>query len=129
LELDKLKGDYRSLTTILIEVETQITKYVEKINTAISDKKVIENDNLILRKDKDQLTRQLAALEPYKKLTGTVEQYKIELELKSKNLIETKDKMNKEINILKENNNLLEIKNKEINELNNKFNMELKHKD
>jgi len=63
----------------LKDVELQIMNYIERINKEIQYKKVIENENLVLRKDKYTLNRQLSSLEPLKKLQQSIEQSQFEL--------------------------------------------------
>jgi len=90
---------------------------------------VVENENLILRKDKDLLTRQLESLEPLKKLRDTVDKLKFE---KNQSLVlgeENEIRLKKEIDRLSKENIMLERKNKEISEFKTKQDLELKSKD
>lgn len=95
----------------------------------ISEKKQVEYENIILRKDKDIVEKQLKTLEPLKKLNETVENLKFELNQKTRLMEENDLRLKKEIERLNSENLLLERKNKEINEFKLKQELEIKSKD
>lgn len=113
----------------MYEVENQIVEYVNKINFLIGEKKQVEYENIILRKDKDLVEKQLKTLEPLKKLNETVENLKFELNQKTKLMEENDLRLKKEIERLNSENLMLERKNKEINEFKLKQELEIKSKD
>jgi len=95
----------------------------------ISEKKQVEFENLILRKDKDLVEKQLKTLEPLKKLTETVENLKFEVNQKTLLMEENDLRLKKEIDRLNAENLLLERKNKETAEFRLKQELEIKSKD
>jgi hypothetical protein len=129
LDIDKIKGDYANLSSVLYEVESQIVDYVNKINYLIAEKKQVEYENLILRKDKDLVEKQLKTLEPLKKLNETVENLKFELKQKTLLMEENDLRLKKEIERLNSENLSLERKNKETAEFKLKQELEIKSKD
>ena len=129
LDIDKIKGDYANLSSVLYEVESQIVDYVNKINYLIAEKKQVEYENLILRKDKDLVEKQLKTLEPLKKLNETVENLKFELKQKTLLMEENDLRLKIEIERLNSENLSLERKNKETAEFKLKQELEIKSKD